>query len=768
MHTSTITKIKLIMFLFSFQALSSDKSNKKSWSHRLKLNKSEKQPTSPQIFCDDNSMPSALSRSMKYTEPWFYGTMRGVPTAAIASNRPQAMFTPLREVAVVICSCPEYLNGTKKDFKKATICKKCRGSRLPLTPIGGTVRIHSTTPIVHAARGSAGTVRLPSYALKQRPTILNPDNDPYDMMRRSRLVSPELQPVNNVLKSSKNRAKSSSPSRSRSRTRKRTPSPKRQYDTRSRSASKKDDSIASCTGGNHNEWVMSDATDMASGRRSILQCDLSAYELISKISHNSEFSPLCDDDLYNMHSQKYENILNQSNSDRLEVTALAGQRIKLSGGHHHPSSQYGDVVDQFVYEKINNFTNNHSSNKDADQNQHTIRNGNLSPTRPPRRKHDNNPQSNNLISSSSSNSSSSSSSSIENESPETSLQNEYVLTAATLSHISKDMTPTNTIKSILKRPPSLTVPPSTAATTPSTTTTTIITSSTISIPSSYLTVDAKKDNKSSPNSMTQTSHKIMSKPMPPATTAAIVAVDNISSSRNATMNKLISNNNSISSNDCKEKDKRNSGSLFYLPMPQRKKVQFLVENEIINDQQQHSMNYSANINDDYDDDDDAGNTNDDDNHYYASKIAAAGIKNSNNQSENTYYNQSVINSDCSSDSKKVIISCSTKNNTEHNTSSIAPALVHQHNYSNHRATTSSATTKTNSSTIDNRLNNDSLDKISEKAIQKYASLSTIVAPSINSSTGNSRIDFVHVNGSNNIEGKCFSLLVSLYAFVHMQ
>lgn len=503
-----------------------------------------------------DTMQSALSRSMKYTEPWFYGTVRGVPP--MLPN--QQMFSPMRDVAVVLCSCPEYLNGTKKEIKKATICKKCRGSRLPLAPFGGTVRIHSTAPIIHTARGSAGTVRLPSaYNFKQRPSILTAENDPYDMMRRSRLVSPELQPINNVLKSSgsssssgsvssKNRAKSSSPSRSRGRSRKRTPSPRNYVagEHRSRSVSRK----------NSNAWLNETEVDAAAAgnRRSILNCDLNAYELISKISHNNEFAPMADDDMYNMHSQKkYENVpaalggtVKVTSTDILDITALAGQRMNFSGSNKLCTMQQEDDNNQFVYEKFN-YPSIDYDTKD------------LSPVRPPRLQRKPDLDTSGELQES------------ENTS-ETSPKSEFVLTQASLSHISSDMSTSNIqtscIKSILKRPPSVS-----------------------SDSSDTLTINTATGG--------HHNNKVNKQPMVYAKNilkTTTLATDNkmakgkitISMAKNSTQvhhNISSSNNSSIvnAQANLNIKEKRNSGSHFYLPMPQRKKVQFLVENEIIYD-----------------------------------------------------------------------------------------------------------------------------------------------------------------------------------------
>lgn len=65
---------------------------------------------------------SALSRSMRYADPWLYGSVRA----------PGLVLAP----AFVLCTCPDYINGTKRSSKKGTtVCKKCKGTRLPLSPV---------------------------------------------------------------------------------------------------------------------------------------------------------------------------------------------------------------------------------------------------------------------------------------------------------------------------------------------------------------------------------------------------------------------------------------------------------------------------------------------------------------------------------------------------------------------------------------------------------------------------------------------------------
>lgn len=186
----------------------------------------------------------AISQNSGLPEPWLYGTVRGLPATPIHPFYYSPVHHHSRiptEVAVVVCSCPEYLNGTnrKKEMKKASICKKCKGSRLPLAQIGGTVRLTPNNPylyrgspngvIFHANAGrlvpQMGTLRQPNATMacrnnnKPRPSILN--DDPYDLMRRSRLMAPLTTSTagngNKVRPSSmgRSRAKSSSPTRNR-------------------------------------------------------------------------------------------------------------------------------------------------------------------------------------------------------------------------------------------------------------------------------------------------------------------------------------------------------------------------------------------------------------------------------------------------------------------------------------------------------------------------------------------------------------------------
>lgn len=218
--------------------------SKKTWGQRLKLTKGDSSKSAPDPIYGTVTGMSALSRSMKYAETWLYGTVRGAPLPPPVPAFP--------ELAVLMCSCPDYLTGTKRMLKKPSICKKCKGSRLP---IGGTVRAPPPPNMVMAGTIRGGTQRP---VVKVRPTILNlhSPSDPYDFMRRSRLVSPEVK--DNV---SRSRAKSTSPTRGRTEMR------NNLERDRSRSASR---------------------TREAVERRSILECNVNPYDLLDEDKNDSD------------------------------------------------------------------------------------------------------------------------------------------------------------------------------------------------------------------------------------------------------------------------------------------------------------------------------------------------------------------------------------------------------------------------------------------------------------------------------------------------
>nr|XP_012223181.1 PREDICTED: uncharacterized protein LOC105672673 [Linepithema humile]XP_012223182.1 PREDICTED: uncharacterized protein LOC105672673 [Linepithema humile]XP_012223184.1 PREDICTED: uncharacterized protein LOC105672673 [Linepithema humile] len=162
---------------------------KKSWSVRLGLSRQHQNPG------DDPgrggwgtiSGGSMLSRQMIYSgDPWLYGTVRSSRTTAYDQARPFLTPPPLLSGAtplLVVCSCPEFLAGT---VRKLGSCRKCGGHRVTGLPLGGTCRL----PPSSRSR--------PSLAGVLRASI----DDPYDQMRRNRLVEP------------RSRARSISPHRS--------------------------------------------------------------------------------------------------------------------------------------------------------------------------------------------------------------------------------------------------------------------------------------------------------------------------------------------------------------------------------------------------------------------------------------------------------------------------------------------------------------------------------------------------------------------------
>lgn len=384
---------------------SSSTEKKKTWGQRLKLGKSSDKSTSQslptnlspstemvrQVQHNTSSphyanIPSALSRSMKYADPWLYGTVRGIPAPRVDSSG--FLFSPIHaEVAVVVCSCPEYLTGTKREVKKASICKKCKGSRLPLAPVGGTVRIRTSAPMMHVPKAIA-TVRVSG--TKSRPSIFNMTNDPYDLMRRSRLLSPELQPVRKELVKVK---EETSPAKHRSRSR-----------TRRNSS---ENSISQSTNNNNNNniveksnrtkngntvangrWIEidTDGVPKVNGRRSILSCDVNPYDLVS---NTNEFSP--SDDLFDaevlMHSTKYESVLEPDYNKKLHdghTKTIAGKTIQIQATQQSETENIYDAV-EFVEQKL-----------EATQvrfEEITVSSGEVtvlpsSPKRPPRKKQD--------------------------------------------------------------------------------------------------------------------------------------------------------------------------------------------------------------------------------------------------------------------------------------------------------------------------------------------------------------------------------------------
>lgn len=304
---------------------------------------------------------SALSKSMKYAETWLYGSVRtqtpplrpSVFSAYPEVGGPVLISTPQKPTphnyAVILCSCPEYLNGTKKsNSTKVSICKKCKGSRLPLTItdtprllVGGTVRgpqVNRDSSILRS-----GTVRVQSS--KSRPSILKSQNgdttDPYDLMRRSRLAPPQEARIGSQFSTTRSRAKSISPCRVRPR--KPSPSTDTLRKNRSKSVSRVNE-----------VWIDDSSSSPNESKKSILSCDINPYELVKSTSESTkslaeiEF----DDDFGDIFNSSFQNGRNvqqyNKNNNYNNVKAISGQRIRISD-----ESNTCTVDDLSVYDPVN-------------------------------------------------------------------------------------------------------------------------------------------------------------------------------------------------------------------------------------------------------------------------------------------------------------------------------------------------------------------------------------------------------------------------------
>ncbi|XP_037869597.1 uncharacterized protein LOC101738416 [Bombyx mori] len=314
----------------------------KKWSSKLKLNtsgsvkSSDKSPDSPYMY-GTLSGPggSALSKSMKYAETWLYGSVRtqtppvrpSVFTAYPEVAGPVLISTPQKPTphnyAVILCSCPEYLNGTKKTSStKVSICKKCKGSRLPLTIaesprllVGGTVRGPQVSRDTSLLR--SGTVRV--QGSKSRPTILksNGEADPYDLMRRSRLAPPHEARIGSQFSTTRSRAKSISPCRIKSKK----PIPETLSKSRSKSTSRVNEI-----------WIEEDSNTIES-KKSILSCDINPYDLVKASGGSKSLAEIeFDDDYSDVFADSLKNnkgTLTKSKQDSC-VKAISGQRVRIS------------------------------------------------------------------------------------------------------------------------------------------------------------------------------------------------------------------------------------------------------------------------------------------------------------------------------------------------------------------------------------------------------------------------------------------------------
>lgn len=381
--------VKLILCFLVFQmnySPTEDTKSKKSWGQRLKLSPNGNSNSGQGTVRSPNGTSlygtvsgpggSALSKSMKYAETWLYGTVRAPsapsrpglylqyaePPSPVLISTPQP---PVQNYAVMVCSCAEYLNGTKKgSSKKVSICKKCKGSRLPLgvPPVNGTVRgqiIGGTMRGPPPLMTSGGTIRGGTMKIqpttKSRPTILSiasptQASDPYDLMRRTRLSSPlDSTHVGSQFTAARSRAKSISPVRNRGR--RRSPSANDTLKVRSKSVSRSKDLWYEDIQNYENEAI---------NRRSILECDVNPYDLMQKTKmeklqqrNNADdddaFGDLDNDDTFNL--KKLQQNLSKKgakhNGPYSNVQAIGGQRIRIFGELSIPS-----VKEDFVYDDV--------------------------------------------------------------------------------------------------------------------------------------------------------------------------------------------------------------------------------------------------------------------------------------------------------------------------------------------------------------------------------------------------------------------------------
>lgn len=289
---------------------------------------------------------SALSKSMKYAETWLYGSVR-TPTPPVRPSvfssypeipGPVLISTPQKPTphnyAVILCSCPEYLNGTKKTSStKVSICKKCKGSRLPLTIaesprmlVGGTVRGPQVSRDTGLLR--AGTVRVQNS--KSRPSILKSNGDsadPYDLMRRSRLVPPHEARIGSQFSTTRSRAKSISPCRIKNKP----IIPENLAKSRSKSVSRV------------NEIWVEEETNANDYKKSILSCDINPYDLVkssgsskslAESEFDDEFGDVFPESLRNKNGKDTRHTKSDSN-----VKAISGQRIRISNESSNRSTE---------------------------------------------------------------------------------------------------------------------------------------------------------------------------------------------------------------------------------------------------------------------------------------------------------------------------------------------------------------------------------------------------------------------------------------------
>lgn len=521
---------------------------------------------------------------MKYTELWMGGgTMRGIPAPPVHGHHALLPHFPA-EVAVVVCSCPEYLNGTKKELKKASICKKCKGSRLPLAPIGGTLKLPQAMRF-YGTKISAGTVR-PTPTYKSRPSIFDMQMDPYDLMRRNRLISPENKTISNPQSTIalRNFGKSSSPTRGRSRSRRRSPTGYESVRSVQINRSHSDLWIQ------ENQSSMDMTTKVASSaNRSILYYNLNPYDLISKTSHNNEFAPLSESELCNMeldhYSRKYEDILNNRTkplTNKTKDTITMNHRIRTTNQDHPKNKKSpmntnnGNEKPMMAndndwssnYELMERTVSNTSTPLKKNQSIESVNKVQDQPKRPPRTKRSDSTTSYDVKKQSTADRKDMTPSSTVPVSTDLSRPPKIKITANQV----------NNIKSILKRPTSAVIVDYTP-------TTSLVQNDT------GVKMNTAQMNTTMKNQLIDTvllansDHNKISK-------LEIMKINCNEIGGGKSSNNTICNGsniknhkiNAVNNNDgiCQTKSS-SSSSQFYVPMPQRKKVQFQIENTIIED-----------------------------------------------------------------------------------------------------------------------------------------------------------------------------------------
>ncbi|XP_029175352.1 uncharacterized protein LOC114943795 [Nylanderia fulva] len=341
---------------------------KKSWSVRLGLSRQHQQnpgdDSGKGVGWGTISGSSIFSRQMIYGgDPWLYGTVR---SSRIEQPRPFLTPPPPPGAAplLVVCSCPEFLSGT---VRKLGSCRKCGGHRVAGLPLGGTCRLPSSS---RSRPSLAGVLRTPI-------------DDPYDQMRRNRLVEPRLRARSiSPLRSSSQRdsrsqsmlsrvvakeRKAEGASSSRSEWFDKEPSTAPNYDDR------KPRPGFSSNGGTSDDWMLEDTAEghprihparltrvpkrspretnqrrsgqddwkegsvSADSRRSILECDVNPYLLLKKQRDEDDLSDDLSDNALEQDELRTASSLFDSSKvksieripNRSSVAAIGGQRIRV-------------------------------------------------------------------------------------------------------------------------------------------------------------------------------------------------------------------------------------------------------------------------------------------------------------------------------------------------------------------------------------------------------------------------------------------------------